>query len=246
MAQPRTKISSSLHPFLLVVGSLAILLHFGAVLVHTLAAPSGPWPTPDGMSMADPPAFTQSLDQTVVRGYLTPLKLTHNFHFAGNHPAPPGVFIEARLKDSKGDLITTLRLPDPQANAWTRHLQALFIQSLVPDQPRPPMQGEAIPAPHQQVKLVSIWEHAPDDSLRLQQVAEHLVPRNREVFSPTEWSMVLVRSYARYLCRKHGAASVEIVRHSRNPFNASWLLTGNPPPMAFQDLIASYGDISGE
>jgi hypothetical protein len=225
---------------------LAILLHLGAVLIHTLAAPSGPWPGPDGVSMADPPSFIQPLDKPLVQGYLKPLKLTHNYHFWGNRPMAPGVYLEVRLKDAKGELLTTVRFPDRDANPWARHAQEVFAQGLVPDQPIAPLQGEEIPAPHQQVRMVPIWDIAAEQSLRLRRVPEHLIPRNRQVYGPTEWSLVLVHSYARYLCRKHEAASAEVVRHSRESIPPAVLLMDNPPPMAFTDLLASYGDQSGE
>jgi hypothetical protein len=246
MAQHRFTTADTAPRFLIMVGSLAILAHFGAVILHALAAPSGPWPSTDGASMAGPPAFTEALDESVAQGYLKPLKLTHNYHFLGNRPTTPGVYLEVKLKDARGELLTTCRFPDPKTNAWVRHLQGLFAQGLVPDQPIAPPQGEEIPAPHQQVRTVSIWDIAADQSLRLSQVPEHLIPRNRPVYAPTEWSLVLVHSYARYLCRTHGAASADVVRHSRESISPTLFLTGNPPTMAFTDLMASYGDISGE
>lgn len=246
MAPPRSNTGGPAPPFLFALGSLAILLHLGAVIVHALAAPSGPWPSMEGMTMAEPPSFTQSLDEALVQGYLKPLKLTHNYHFWGNRPAAPGVYLEVRLKDGKGELLTSLRLPDSEANASIRYLQGLFVQGLVPDQPIAPPQGEAIPAPHQQVRTVPIWDTAGEQSLRLNRVPEHLIPRNRPVYGPTEWSLVLVHSYARYLCQEHGAASAEVVRHSRESIPPGIFLVGNPPPMTFTDLIASYGDFSRE
>jgi hypothetical protein len=63
---------------------------------------------------------------------------------------------------------------------------------------------------------------------------------------PTEWSLILVRSYARYLCQKHGAASAEVVRHSRETAPPLVLLMGEPPPDTINDLVASYGDLSRE
>jgi hypothetical protein len=245
MAQQRLTTADTASPLLIAVGSLAILFHLGAVVVHALAAPSGPWPSMDGPARADPPLFTQSLDESLTQDYLKPLKLLHNYHFMGNRPTVPGVSLEVKLKDAKGELLTTCRFPDPTANPWVRHLQSLFAQSLVPDQPITPRQGEEIPAPHQQVRKVSIWDIAPDQSLRLNQVPEHLIPRNRPVYAPTEWSLVLVHSYVRYLCRTHGAASAEVVRHSRESISPMAFLMGNSP-IAFGDVTVNYGDISGE
>src|SRR5438067_1566797 len=148
MAQLRSKTNDVAPRFLTIVGSLAILFHLGAVVVHALAAPSGPWPSfAEGMTMAGPPAFTQAIDEPLAQNYLKPLKLTHNYHFVGNHPTAPGVSLEARLKDASGEVVTTLRFPDPEANPWVRHRQELFAQAFVPDQPIAPPPGESIPAP---------------------------------------------------------------------------------------------------
>jgi len=241
MAQLQSKAAHPARKLLMVAASLAILFHFGAVIIHALAAPSGPWPD---ANMASAPSFARALDEPLVQGYLKPLKLTHNYHFPSNRPIVPGVYLQVTLKDSKGETQKTLVFPDPESNAWVRYLERLFAQGLVPDQPIAPPQGEEIPAPHQQVRTVTIWDG--EQPLRLHQVPEHLVPRNRPVYGPTDWSMVLVNSYARYLRRKLGAASVEVVRHSRDVVPPTVLLTENPGPMAFKDLLASYGDISGD
>lgn len=244
MAPLRCKTAGQAPSFVMVVGSLAIAFHLGAVILHALAAPSGPWPSMDGPPMAGPPAFAQSLDESLSLVYLKPLKLMHNYHFVGNRPIAPGVSVEVKLKNVKGEVTTTVRWPDPAANAWVRFMQGLYVQGMVPDQPIAPLQGEEVPAPHQQPRMVSIWEG--DPALRLSKVPEHLIPRNRQVYSPTDWSLVLAHACARYLCRTHGAASAEVIRHSREAISPAFLSMGPPPPMAFTDLIASFGDISSE
>jgi hypothetical protein len=92
--------------------------------------------------------------------------------------------------------------------------------------------------------MVPIWEG--QQSLRLNRVPEHLVPRNRPVYRPTEWSLVLARSYARFLCRTNGAAYAEIIRHSREILPPTAFMRGEPQDSAFTDLLANYGDLSGE
>ncbi len=232
-------------PLVIILSSIAILVHLVAVTLHALAAPSGPWPGMEGMNMGAPPVFARALDEPLGR-YLKPLRLDHTFHYAGNSPMAPGVFLEVRLKDAKKETIKTVRLPEPGANAWVRNLETLFVRELVPDRPVMPPQGELVPAPHQQVRTVPIWDVAGEERLQLRETPEHLIPRNRQVFGPSDWSLVLVRSYARYLCRQHGAASAEVLRHSRETIPASALLMGPPPPAAFNELVVSYGDISGE
>jgi hypothetical protein len=244
MAQLRSKAAHPARNLLIVAASVAILFHFFAVIVHVLAAPGLPWHGPDAVSIPGPPSFARTLDEPLAQGYLKPLKLTHNYHFPSNHPIVPGVYVELKLKDAKGETQGTLCFPDPESNAWVRYLEGLFAQGLVPDQPIAPPQGEEIPAPHQQVRTTTIWDG--EQPLRLHRVPEHLIPRNRPVFGPTEWSQVLVDSYVRYLRRKHGAASVEVVRHSRDVIPPTVLLEDSPPPMAFKDLLANYGDTTGE
>jgi len=242
----RSLTPDSPSPFLVAAGSLAILIHFVAVIAHTLAVPSGPWPGPEPRTMAGPPRFAQSVDEYLGQAYLSALRLSHNYHFTSNQPASPGVYLEIHIHDTAGETLTSLQFPDKNANRWVRHRQECFVSGLVPDRPIMPPAGEEVPAPGQEPRKVEIWELAGEQGLRLQEKEEHLIPRNRDVWGPTEWSRVVVRSYARYLCRAHGAASVEIVRHSRDVIPPAAFLNGRPPPAAFSDLVASYGKIPGE
>jgi hypothetical protein len=238
----------TVRPFVVFLASLAIVAHLGTVGLHALEAPSGPWPAPEGMDLAGPPAFAQAWYGRLAQDYLKLVKFTDNYHFPSDHAAAPGVSAEIQLKDAKGEPVATVRLPDPDANSWVRQRQMLLVQQLAPDQPVAPLPGEFVPAPNQEVRRVPIWEPEKPGAplLRLEQTPEHLIPRGRMVFGPTPWSLVLVRSYARYLCRTHGAASAEVVRHTRLPMPPNAFLNGEPPPDAFNDLIASYGNLAGE
>ncbi len=221
----------------------AIALHLLAIVLLVLSAPSGPWPTPDGPSPAIGPPFTLAAGTTVTNRYLAPLKLTHNYHFLGNRPGQPDVFFEARLKDDSGQVTQTLRFPDPRANPWVRHRQSLLAQQLADDQPVQPRGSESIPAPNQAPQTVDIWDLNPDQTLTLRSVPEHLVARDRNVYRPSIGSLILARSYGRHLCRTYGAASVELVRHTREPLAPAILLVPEPPTDVFQELIADFGEI---
>jgi hypothetical protein len=233
-------------PFLVATGSLAILIHFIAVIGHTLAVPSGPWPGPEPRYMAGPPLFAQLLDEHFAQGYLRAVQLSDSYHFTSNQPGAPGVYLEIRLRDSADEILTSLQFPDKDVNSWMRHRQGCFVSGLVPDRPIMPPAGEEVPAPGQEPRRVEIWELAGEQGLQLQEKEDHLIPRNRDVWGPTPWSMVVVRSYARYLCRAHGATSAEIVRHSRDVIPPAAFLNGRPPPAAFSDLVASYGKLPSE
>jgi hypothetical protein len=229
-----------------IAASVAIVVHFALVGVRTLANPSGPWPSRDGMEVAPAPRFAEELNQRVAQPYVRLLRLPDGSHPAGRGPARVGVFVEVQLRDGEGKLVTTVRLPDPQANAWVRSRQQLLAQEFVPDMPVTPRPGEAVPAPNQTVRKVAIWEMSSGRALQLQSTPEHLVPRNRPVYAPSEWSQVLARAYGRYLCRAHGAASAEVIRHSREAVPPGALESGESPPDTFEDLIANYGKIGAD
>ena len=244
MPRPRPDTPPELPPWLTGPGSAVIAFHLVAVAALALAAPSGPWPTAFGTSTATGPQFARAVSDVTTPYYLGPLKLTHNYHFAGNRPAAPSVYVEARLKDAEGRTLRTLRLPDEGANLWVRHRQALLAQWLTDDQPVQPKLGEAIPAPNQAAPTVSIWDGAgPGRPLALRAVPEHLVPRDRPVFRPSDWSLLLARSYARHLCREHGAASAELVRHTREAILPAVLFLPEPPADALDELISNFGEL---
>jgi hypothetical protein len=222
-------------------GGGAVAVHLFAVLLVVLAAPSGPWLTPFGSSTAEGPAFAEGLGRAATR-YLGPLKLAHNFHHSSNRPSAPGVYFEVRLRDAAGKHVKTVRLPEEGTNFWVHHRQTLLAQALVDDQPVQPRAGEVVAAPNQTVETVPIWDLDGERKLRLRPVAEHLIPRDRPVARPSGWSMVLARSYVRHLCRQHGAAAGELVRHTREAVLPAVMFEDEVPPGAFDELIANFGE----
>jgi hypothetical protein len=175
--------------------------------------------------------------------YLRPLHLTHNYHFQSSETEFPAVFFEVRLRDGKGNLVKTLRFPDKDANFWVRHRQSLLAQGLGDDRPVAPPRGESIPAPGKKMREVTIWQSEPGDKeLKLQAVPENLLPRDRPAFQPSPWSLLLARSYARHLCREYGAASAEVIRHSRDAVVPAVLFQREFPPGTFEELICNFGE----
>jgi hypothetical protein len=224
------------------VGSALILLHLGAIVVAALASPSGPWPTNFGPSMALEPQFARSINEPAAKYYLRPLHLAGNYHFASNRNDLPPVKFEVKLRDRDGSVLQTLHFPEPSANFWVRQRQKMLALGLGDDLPVQPPRGEAIPAPGQKVRTVAIWDSVDKDSmLTLREVPEHLVPRDRQVYRPHEWALLLARAYSRYLCREYGAASAEVIRHSREPITPAILFAREPSPDAFDELVCSFG-----
>src|SRR5438128_2166699 len=98
--------------WLMALGSVAIIIHFTAILAAALAAPSGPWAYPDGSSnMASPPECASRLHEAAVP-YLKLVRMTDSYHFAGNRPGMPGTYFEVCLKDETGKPLATLKFPD--------------------------------------------------------------------------------------------------------------------------------------
>ena len=244
MARPFVDATDRLPRWLILLGSAAIIFHLVSIAGAVLAAQSGPWPTNLGPSMAEePPQFARVINEPTAKHYLRPLHMANNYHFASNRNDFSVVKLEILLRDRDGSLIRTIRVPDQEANFWVRQRQTLLAQGLGDDQPVQPPPGESIPAPGQKVKTVIIWDSADNDrTLRLKEVPEHLIPRDRPVYSPTEWSQVLARAYSRYLCRQYGAATAEVIRHSREPILPVFMFSPEARQGAFEELVCSFGE----
>ena len=262
MPQSPPRIGGLPPTWLIVVGSAAILFHLAAIIIPILDTPSGPWATAEGRNVAEPPLFAHSVNGLSTLHAET-LRIAHSYHFVIDHPGElPGVEFLVRLRDADGKPFSTLRFPDAQANPWVRHRQKLLASALAPDFPVAPPGGEVIAAPGGKVPTFDIWlmpeeripgmvsapasdpQADPKVQLRLQSVPQHLLPRNRQIMRPSEWSVLLARSYSRYLCRKHGAATAEIIRLTREPVSPMLLNSNDPKNSAFEDLVASFGEVS--
>jgi hypothetical protein len=231
------------------VASALVSLHFLAILMLVLAAQSGPWPTPDPVfdatgsreSPVEGPYFATLITNVTMPCYLQPLRMTHNYHFQSNRLNLSHVYFEARLKDDQGK-VTTLTFPDQTQNPWMRHRQSLLAQALGDDMPVQVPRGEFIPAPGQKMPMLTIWDGAPKTVLKLREVPQHLVAKDRPVFRPSEWSLLLARSYARYLRQEYGAASVELIRHSKETVVPAMMFQAETPPGTFDELVCSFGE----
>jgi hypothetical protein len=262
MPQPPSKNGGPLPRWLVLGGSALIVWHLAAIVLPVLNTASGPWPMPTGRSMAEPPQFARALNglTTIHDKYL---RLVHNYHHASNRPGDvPAIAFEVRLTDGDGRLLQTMRFPDPAANRWLRHRQELLAGALGPDIPVEAPGGEVIGAPGGNVPTQSVWL-IPEDQLppsaggpgpraeadrkpplQLRELPQHLIPRNREVMKPIDLAVVVARSYARHLCRAHGAARAEIIRVTKDPVPPAVLFGGEPPPQSFETLTASFGEMS--
>lgn len=228
--------------------SVLIIGHFAAIFANVLAAPSGPWPTDDGPNMATPPRFAAvALDAAVP--YLNAVKLTHNYHFTENHVSRFWTQhmvgrVAVKLRDAKGVEIATVALPDPNANPQVRFLQQLLVDGLTKDAPVEPFEGERIPAPNQAPRTVRYWEFGEGPKAKLGTMAEHLIPRDRPISGPSDWSMIVARSIARQLCAQKGAASAEIIRETRLVLPPEMIDDRSGEPIKLGDTVeVSFGEM---
>lgn len=213
-----------------VVASLLIVFHLFAVGNCVLAAPSGPWATAEGQSVFTPPQFAFDFNN-LVGPYLWALKLTHQ-RYVSNRPNLPGVAFEAKLFDSNGREISAMRFPDPDANIWVHYRQENLARWLADDQPVIPPMVEVIPAPAAAAPAVAIWQRRPGghpgEPLKLNSVPLHLVPRDRPVYRPSPWSLLMARAYGRYLARAHGAEYAELTRYTQESIPPAVLFSDRP------------------
>jgi hypothetical protein len=229
--------------WLVVLGSLVIGFHFFALVSCALATTSGPWSGMEGPAPASPPQFAMTIG-TSVAPYLRTLRMTHTYRFSTNRPIQTAARLEVRLKDGRGEE-RTLTIPDPNANYWVRYRQAMLVRELTDDMPvMPPQGGEKIPAPNREVPRVKIWDITEPHKLAIREVEENLIPRDRPVMRPSDWSLLLARAYARHLCRTHGAASAQLTRVTREPISPIVLSGENVPQDAFEPLISNFGELS--
>ncbi len=249
--------ASALPRWLIAAASAAIVFHLAAVVIPILDTPSGPWATPMGRMPGDAPAFAHEA-AGLANLHSDYFRVAHSYSFVTNRPADiPGVRFEAVLRDKDGNVTQTLQFPDPDANPWVRHRQELLATLLAPDLPAEKPASDIIAPPGEKPAMVDIWAlpgedftasagppSAPPDRkqpLHLEHVPQHRL-RYRDYWRPTELSVVLARSYARYLCRTNGAASAEIVRHTREPVAPDVLFGRDTVDLT--ETVASYGEKS--
>jgi hypothetical protein len=233
-----------LPPWLLWLGSAAIIFHFFALLILVLAVSSGPWVSPFGPSTQEPPEFAHDISRFTNRNYLRPLQLSSNYHFESNKTEYDSVYFEAVLRDASDKVMETLRFPNDKANSAVWNKQVALAQSLGLDEPVQPPRGEVITPPGKSLPTVKVWDMPEGGGpLRLQEISITRIPRDRETYRPTDLSLQLARSYSRYLCRENKASSVELIRHSRRRLLPIFVKTEEgPPPDAFEEMVCSFGE----
>ncbi|HEX3315823.1 MAG TPA: hypothetical protein VHR72_13060, partial [Gemmataceae bacterium] len=69
-------------------------------------------------------------------------------------------------------------------------------------------------------------------------------PKSRELYKPRDWSVLLARSYMRYMIRRtDGAVSAELVRIVKNTVLPENMILDEPLPGTFVPNVASFGEV---
>ncbi|MGF1578843.1 MAG: hypothetical protein ACFCD0_05725 [Gemmataceae bacterium] len=94
-------------------------------------------------------------------------------------------------------------------------------------------QQGAVPVMQQHFRLVTIREDQ-----------DGALSRTRPLMRPSEWTLLLQDSYCRYLCRKYGAHSAELIRHSRPAVMPMMMFMPAPVGDSFTEMVANFGESS--
>lgn len=247
MTQPTPRpVGPPLPRWALLAGSAFLVYHLSAVLLNALAAPSGPWPAMEGADMAMPPQGIALAHDRATLPYLRAIKQTHNFHFRSNRVGNPDAYLEFRLQEKDGSFGKTLRFPDPKAPYPIRQRQAALTRWVTDDQPVQPPE-EKVAAPGTKVPEITIWEPVQNERrLNFAKIPAHEVRdymRNGPLFRPSPWSLVVLRSMTRHLCKAYDADAAEVVRYSREPIPPTVLNERETPP-EMEVLQSNYGRLT--
>ncbi|MFO0846249.1 MAG: hypothetical protein U0797_28365 [Gemmataceae bacterium] len=225
--------------------SLLILYHLGCVALNAMAATSGPWPGMEGPDMALPPQGVALAHEKAAMPYLKAIKQTHNYHFRTNHGNVHEAYLKVRLVDASGAEVKELRFPDPKAPAAVQRRQEALVRWLVDDQPVQPKMTEGVAAPGQLAPTLTVWDNPQGEprSLVLTQILENEVKRDQPTFRPSPWSLVVVRSLVRHLCRANDADGAEVHRFSREPVPHR-ILMERDAQIETSELKSFYGRMS--
>jgi hypothetical protein len=279
MAKPPAAVRR-LPPWLIRVGSALLVFHLFSLGVLVVAAQSGPWSTDFGSTPALGPQFAESINLVTTYYYLRPLGMTHTYHFDANRLSSPDVKFEVVLRDESGKEIGRRTFPDENTNFWVYHRQVLLSRWLGMDQPVPPRGPEVVGPGGKDVPKVSyllgrddlrripegIIEHPslagieelpPEkgNNLYLCWVGEDqqgVIPRDRMMpyFRPSDWELLVARSFVRHVSRQQDAASAELIRYYWRPVRPEYMFFQTQAevnqlvtPEAFMLTVTYFGNV---
>ncbi len=234
--------------WVMVLGSVLVLLHLYCAAASALNVVSGPWALPGGnaTSEADAAPFATAAWRAFdfANNYQQYVKVTFPFRF--NSLRQEGLEINAELiqRDDAGKVIGRQKFPDPEASSAIQYRQRLLAQQLGNDIPLPPQQSVIIAAPGQKLPTVRYWVNESDHKLVLKEQDPNEVPRNQNFMQPNNWQYIVAKAYVRHMQRQQPNAKVELLRSWYDPVNPTVLYEQTAPsPEIFRGFTSSYGEL---
>jgi len=232
--------------WVVVLGSVLVLVHLFCALASALNTFSGPWAMLGGNagSEALAPQFAISSWSGLAEYYQRYVKVTSPFRFSSLRQEMLEINAEAVLKDEAGKVIDKVKLPDPEASSAMQYRQRLLAQQLGNDIPLPPQQGVVIAPEGQKLPTIRYWVNETDHRLVLKEDNPNAVPRNQSFMQPSTWQYIVAKSYVRYLNRQQPKAKVELVRSWYDPVNPIVLIEQEAVPAEMlRGFTSSYGEL---
>ncbi len=250
MTSPKPRVVQPPLPrWVVLVGSLLVVFHLGSVVLNAMSAPSGPWPgrDRDGNPVVEPVPPPHLVSMVLEKGpaaYLRAIKQSHTSHFRSNRPGGPEAYLKIELYDKNGISVKSLRFPDPQASAAVQNRQTALVNWLTEDETVRPSMTEKVAAPGAVAPTITVWDwNQLDRTNVLVEMDENDIPRDRPTFRPSSWSLIVLRSLVRYLCRAHGAESADVDRYHRMPVDPQ-ILQERELQLDTTEIRSSYGRLT--
>ncbi|HMO36494.1 MAG TPA: hypothetical protein PKA06_10670, partial [Gemmatales bacterium] len=217
------RVNSSAKPpgWVVLLGSVFVLLHLFWAVVTALNVESGPWALP-GMNesaVALAPPFANSAATSFGDYYTQLVKITSNFRFNSLRQQLLEIAVEAIVRDDSGKVVTRYKLPDPEASGFVQYRQRMGPQKVGNVTPPPPQTSVIIPAPGQKLEPVRYWVSESERRLILKEEDPNAVPRNQNFMQPSPWQYIVAKSYVRHILRQQPKTRVELVRSWYDPVN---------------------------
>lgn len=234
--------------WVMVLGSVLVLLHLYCAVASAWNVYSGPWamPTGNGSSEAEAAPFANSAWRAfgLAENYQQFVKVTVPFRF--NTIRQEGLEIKAELvlRDSSGKVVSRQKFPDPEASSVIQYRQRLLAQQLGNDIPLPPQESIIIAPGGGKLPVVRYWVNESDHRLVLKEADPNTIPRNQMFMQPSDWQYIVAKSYVRHMKRQQPDAKVELLRFWSEPVNPTVFYDqAAPPAELFRGFTSSYGEL---
>jgi hypothetical protein len=189
------------------VGTL-VGIHLTALAVAPLSPPSDVRPNGE---VPLSPEFIVPLNAALSPNWLLPLKMSWTWRDPKS-TIRLGQRLECRVIDETGAEIAIVNYPS-STSPILREREESLVRAIADSSPVIPPEGTEILPKGMADTAVTFWAEKAWVMVP-ETVEQHRLPRDRELFGPTEWSELTAKSLARHLGRRFPRADrVELIRH---------------------------------